>query len=134
MLLILNESSHWSEKRRQTKLRTERPGPGSQPCPWEQVSPSCPWRAGLLRICGEEALPGLEVMLKVTALQHLGAVLGEWAGHRELAEELVDQDAGLLAVLEDQGLAVQGAEVLTHQEVGEADSAVGVSTGSVQRI
>lgn len=73
-------------------------------------------------------------MLEITALQHLGAVLGERAGHRELVEEFVDQDAGLLAVLENQGLAVQGAEVLTHQEVGEAESAVGVSTGSVQGV
>lgn len=76
----------------------------------------------------------MEVMLEITALQHLGAVLREWAGHHELVEELVDQDAGLLAVLENQGLAVQGAEVLTHQEVGEAKSAVSVSTGSVQRV
>lgn len=61
-------------------------------------------------------------------------MLGKWAGYRELVEELVDQDAGLLAVLENHGLAVQGAEVLTHQEVGEAESAVGVSTWSVQRV
>lgn len=73
-------------------------------------------------------------MLQVTALQHLLTVLGEWAGHQQLVEELVDQDAGFLAVLQDHRLAVHGAEVLLHQEVGEADCAVRVSTGSVQRV
>ena len=79
-------------------------------------------------------LPGLKVMLEVTALQHLGAVLPEWAGHQQLVEEFVDQDAGLLAVLQNQRLAVHGTEVLLHQEVGEAEGAVGVSTRSVQGV
>lgn len=72
------------------------------------------------------------MLLQVAALHYLGAVLGERAGHHQLVEELVDQDAGFLAVLEDHGHAVQGAEVLVYQEVGEAESAVGVSAGRVQ--
>lgn len=79
-------------------------------------------------------LPGLKVMLEVAALQYLGAVLPKWAGHQQLVEEFVDQDAGLLAVLQNQRLAVHGAEVLLHQEVGEAEGAVGVSTWSVQGV
>lgn len=79
-------------------------------------------------------LPGLKVMLEVAALQYLGAVLPKRAGHQQLVEEFVDQDAGLLAVLQNQRLAVHGAEVLLHQEVGEAEGAVGVSTWSVQGV
>lgn len=78
--------------------------------------------------------PGLEVVLEVAALQHLRAVLRERAGHQQLVEKFVDQDAGLLAVLQDHTLAIHGTEVLLHQEVGEAHGAVGVSTGSVQRV
>lgn len=73
-------------------------------------------------------------MLEVTALQHLGAVLCERAGDQELVEKLVDQDAGFLAMLQDHGLSIHGAEVFLHQEVGEAQGAVGVSTRSVQRV
>lgn len=76
----------------------------------------------------------LKVMLKVAALQHLGAVLRERAGHQQLVEELVDQDVGFLAVLQNQRLSIHGAEVLLHQEVGEADCTVGVSTWRVQRV
>lgn len=73
-------------------------------------------------------------MLKVTALQYLSAMCGERARHHQLVEELVHQDAGFLAVLEKHRLAVHGAEVLLHQEVGETECAVGVSTRSVQRV
>lgn len=73
-------------------------------------------------------------MLEVTSLQDLGAVLHERASHHQLVEELVDQDAGLLAVLQNHTLAIHRAEVLLHQEVGEAECAVGVSTGSVQGV
>ena len=74
------------------------------------------------------------MLLQVAALQYLGAVLRERAGHRQLVEELLDQDAGFLAVLENHRHAVQRAEVLIDQEVGEAESAVGVSAGRVQGI
>lgn len=73
-------------------------------------------------------------MVKVAALQDLCAVLCERAGHQQLVEELVDQDARFLAVLQDHRLAIHRAEVLLHQEVGEAECAVGVSAGSVQRV
>lgn len=73
-------------------------------------------------------------MVKVAALQDLRAVLCERAGHQQLVEELVDQDARFLAVLQDHRLAIHRAEVLFHQEVGEAECAVGVSAGSVQRV
>lgn len=76
----------------------------------------------------------LKVMLKITALHYLGTVLSEWTGHHELVEELVDQDAGFLAVLENHRLAIHGAEVLLYQEVGEAECAVSVTTGSIQRV
>lgn len=76
----------------------------------------------------------LKVMLKVAALQHFGAVLRERAGHQQLVEELVDQDVGFLAMLQNQRLSIHGAEVLLHQEVGEADCTVGVATWSVQRV
>lgn len=46
---------------------------------------------------------------------------------------LVDQDVGFLAVLQNQRLSIHGAEVLLHQEVGEADCTVGVSTWRVQK-
>lgn len=77
---------------------------------------------------------GLKVVLQVTALQHLSAMLGERAGHQQLVEELMDQDAGFLAVLEHHRLAVHGAEVLLNQEVGETECAVGVSTGRVKGV
>lgn len=77
---------------------------------------------------------GLKVILKITALHYFSTVFSEWAGHHELVEELVDQDAGFLAVLENHRLAIHGAEVLLYQEVGEAECAVGVTTGSIQRV
>lgn len=73
-------------------------------------------------------------MLEIAARQHFSAVLRERARDQQLVEQLVDQDAGLLAVLQDHGLAVHGAEVFLHQEVGETLGAVGVSARSVQRV
>lgn len=73
-------------------------------------------------------------MLEVAALQYLGAMSCERACDHQLVEELVDQDAGLSAVLQSQGLAIHRAEILLHQEAGEAQCAVGVPTGSVQRV
>lgn len=92
-------------------------------------------RAGALRLGrGQPSLPRLKVTLQVAALEHLSAAVRERAGHQQLVEELVDQDVGLLAVLQNQGLAIHGAEVLLHQEAGEAEGAVRVSTWSVQRV
>lgn len=80
------------------------------------------------------SLPCLEMMLEIAALQHLSAVLWEWAGDQQLVKKLVDQDAGLLAVLQNHRLAIHGAKVFLHQEVGETQSAVGVSARRVQRV
>lgn len=73
-------------------------------------------------------------MLEITALQHLSAVLWEWAGDQQLVKKLVDQDAGLLAVLQNHRLAIHGAKVFLHQEVGETQGTVGVSARRVQRV
>lgn len=73
-------------------------------------------------------------MLEITSLQHLGAVLWERAGDQELVKKLVDQDAGLLAVLQNHRLAIHRAEVFLHQEVGETQGTVGVPARSVQRV
>lgn len=82
----------------------------------------------------EGLLPGLEMILEIAALEHLGAVLCEWAVDQQLVEKLVDQDVGFLAVLQNHRLSIHRAEVLLHQEVGETQGTVGVSTRSVQRV
>lgn len=74
------------------------------------------------------------MMLEIAALQHLTAVLCEGTGDQQLVKKLVDQDAGLLAVLQNHRLAIHRAEVFLHQEVGETQGAVGVSTWGVQRV
>lgn len=61
-------------------------------------------------------------------------MLRERAGDQQLIEKLVDQDTGFLAVLQNHRLSIHRAEVLLHQEVGETQGAVGVSTWSVQRV
>lgn len=61
-------------------------------------------------------------------------MLWERAGDQELVKKLVDQDAGLLAVLQNHRLAIHRAEVFLHQEVGETQGTVGVPARSVQRV
>jgi hypothetical protein len=73
-------------------------------------------------------------MLEVAALQHLCALLCEGTGDQQLVKELVNQDVGLPAALQNHGLAIHRAKVLLHQEVGEAQGAVGVSAWGVQRV
>lgn len=82
----------------------------------------------------EGLLPGLEMILEIAALEHLGAVLCEWAVDQQLVEKFVDQDVGFLAVLQNHRLSIHRAEVLLHQEVGETQGTVGVSARSVQRV
>lgn len=85
-------------------------------------------------IVGGPFAAGLEMILEIAALEHLGAVLCEWAVDQQLVEKLVDQDVGFLAVLQNHRLSIHRAEVLLHQEVGETQGTVGVSTRSVQRV
>lgn len=125
---------HWLQKKKTEKAARGAPSPEDSTALGRQARPAVPRKVGCSEPASPQALPCLKVLLEVTALQDLGAVLRERAGHHQLVEKLVDQDAGLLAMLQHHRLTIHRAEVLLHQEVGEAERAIGVSTGGVQRV
>lgn len=59
-------------------------------------------------------------------------MVSEGAGHSQLVQQLVHQQAGLPAALQHERRAAHGAEVALQQEAGETLLAVRVSTGRVQ--
>lgn len=85
-------------------------------------------------VCIKALLPVFKVRLQVTARHAEGADRGQRAGHRQLVQQLVHQDAGPAACLQLQPGPVQRAEVPLLEEATQAAGAEGVSAWRIERL
>ena len=83
--------------------------------------------------CQHPTLPVVQVRLQLTALHLHLALCSVRTHHRQLVQQVPDQQTGGTALMQLQPQTVHGAEVLLFQEVAQAMKAVRVATRGVHR-